>query len=459
STSRTTAVEMLGMILDSADRFETIKSIDDIQVNPVFESELEKLFIGALAKPDATGPTVRIQQQVVNGKPGYFLTVGKRYYTIEPQVLVSEKDGVVFPSKPDFLIRSADARDGKTFLPIAVFLDGFKYHKKSVGEDSAKRLSLAQSRRYRVWSLTWDDVQGQYAGKIIKSRNPFAEALNTEMLPVQNGMLQRMDITGLFKVALLPSITQLLNFLAEPDVEARQGLAFVRMLGWFSQASMRDELMTSAMRKRIQKRGVASMIERLDTLKEVACGRLGGGTDLLDIDCVVDLEAISRIQPDLALCNIWLDDSDSESEALKPAWQGFIKAYNLLQFLPYTGFSSANGVKAGVYETIAFDASKTDPASDEFVEVEDLLQDILETIRPSLATWLRQGGVIPTVGYELQNHDGEVIAEAELAWPEHRVAGLLDEQDEFLSIFQSAGWRAFRLDEAGEWASSDPLTI
>ncbi|MEN8168573.1 MAG: Zn-binding domain-containing protein, partial [Pseudomonadota bacterium] len=34
STSRTTAVEMLGMILDSADRFETIKSIDDIQVNP-----------------------------------------------------------------------------------------------------------------------------------------------------------------------------------------------------------------------------------------------------------------------------------------------------------------------------------------------------------------------------------------------------------------------------------------
>ena len=457
TTSRTAAVEMLGWILDDAEQFEVIESIADIQVNPVFESELEKLFISSLAKPNAIDVPVKIQQQVVNGKPGYFLTVGRRFYTIEPQVMVGEKEGVILPSKPDFLICSVDARDEQLFLPIAVFLDGYKYHKNSVAADSAKRLSLTQSGRYRVWSLTWDDVQGQYAGKLIKSRNPFAEGLHSEMQSVQNGLLQHLDIHALFKVALLPSIAQLLKYLSDPSTDAWKGLAFVRMLGWFDQTRMRDELVTSAVQRRIRAKSPTSLVEWMDDMSEVACCRFGGDNDLLEIDCIVPLEAISGIQPDLSLCNIWLDDRETGDDVFKSAWQAFLKAFNLLQFLPWSGFSSAKGISAGVYEAIAFNASKTISPADVSIEVGGLLEDVLESILPALTEWLSQGSDAPTVGFEFQNDEGEVVAEAELAWPEYKVAGLLEEQAEFDPLFLSVGWQVVRLDEKGNWVSSHPL--
>ncbi len=458
TTSRTAAVEMLGWLLDDAVRFEVIESLGDIQINPVFESELEKQFISSLAKPNAIDLPVKIQQQVVNGKPGYFLTVGGRFYTIEPQVMVSEKEGVMLPSKPDFLICSVDAGEERRFLPVAVFLDGYKYHKNSVAEDSAKRLSLIQSGRYRVWSLTWDDVHGQYAGKLMKSRNPFAEGLHPEMQSVQNGLLQHLDIHALFKVALLPSIAQLLKYLFDPATDAWKGLAFVRMLGWFDQTRMRDGLVTSAVHRRVREKSTTGLAEQLDLMGETACCRFGGDNDLLQIDCIIPLEAISGIQPGLSLCNIWLDDSDSDDDSFKPAWQAFLKAFNLLQFLPWSGFSSAKGISAGVYEAIAFNASKTISSADANIEAGELLEDVLESVRSALTVWLNQGGEVPMVGFEFQNDDGEVVAEAELAWPDHKIVGLLEEQAEFDPLFLSVGWQVVRLDEKGNWVSSDPLT-
>ena len=43
--------------------------------------------------------------------------------------------------------------------PIAVFCDGWAYHRAIVQADAQKRSALVASRRYWVWSVTYDDVK------------------------------------------------------------------------------------------------------------------------------------------------------------------------------------------------------------------------------------------------------------------------------------------------------------
>jgi DEAD/DEAH box helicase domain-containing protein len=452
STSRSTAVELLGRVLDQEARFETIESIDSIKINPVFDSELEALFIGALAKPKAFDVPVNIQQQVINGKPGWFLSVGDHYYTIEPQVNLGEDEGVVFGSKPDFLIRSANALDAKPFLPVALFLDGFKYHKQTTAEDSAKRLALVRSGRYRVWSLTWDDVQTKFAGSAVKSRNPFNEGLQPKMQPVQKGLQDKLGISHLFKAAVSPPMAQLLSFLADPDWEHWRGLAFVRMLGWFDQQSMCGPDQAETMRRRFLEQSPTAMAQHFDQMGESAYGGLDRADDLLRIDCVVPLNAIHEIEPESALCNIRLDDRAPGDEVFKPAWQAFLKAYNLLQFLPFTGVSTDKGMASGLYESIPWVSGERS----ELLVVDDgaaraFLDEVVEELRGPLARWLEQGGEQPLIGFELQGDGGEIIAESELAWLETRTAGLLPEQAEYQELFEQQGWRVVMLDDSGGW--------
>jgi DEAD/DEAH box helicase domain-containing protein len=54
---------------------------------------------------------------------------------------------------------------------------------------------------------------------------------------------------------------------------------------------------------------------------------------------------------------------------------------------------------------------------------------------------------LPEVGYELQDEQGRVCAEAELAWPSKKVAMLLPEQDGAKAEFVAQGWRVFSTDD------------
>jgi DEAD/DEAH box helicase domain-containing protein len=52
------------------------------------------------------------------------------------------------------------------------------------------------------------------------------------------------------------------------------------------------------------------------------------------------------------------------------------------------------------------------------------------------------------VGYELAGSKGEVLAEAELAWPEQRLAVILNPED--TEPFEAAGWRCWSIDDPPE---------
>ena len=62
-------------------------------------------------------------------------------------------------------------------------------------------------------------------------------------------------------------------------------------------------------------------------------------------------------------------------------------------------------------------------------------------LRPAMEQWSALGLPVPEVGFELTGPAGRVIAEAELAWPEMKLAVLLPGQREWATAFEAEGWR------------------
>ena len=75
-----------------------------------------------------------------------------------------------------------------------------------------------------------------------------------------------------------------------------------------------------------------------------------------------------------------------------------------------------------------------------------------ELLHTAMRQWATAHLPAPEVGFELTDGKGQVLAEAELAWPTPRVAVLHGEQAEEAGAFEGAGWRVF---SAGEDALAE----
>ena len=459
STSRDAAVKLLSDILEHEDTFEEVESIHDIEVNPLFDSELEARFIDAIKRLALDGLDIQINQQVIQGKPGYFLKVNEFLYTIEPQVNLGSQQGTENACCPDFFIKSA--QEAKQLKPVCVFLDGYKFHKDSAGEDSAKRLSLVQSDQYWQWSLTWQDINRFFVKSPEETRNPFAENLQAGMQPLQSGLEKFFNLSGLVKYAVRSPLEQLLLYLGQPEVSTWQQIAFVRVLGWLQQDTMfsaetqkifMDDLIDTAPESfnQICTDSIAEQVE------SVAFGGLNwaGEGDLLRVMTALPESAIAKRNPALAMVNIVLEDSDSDDKSFKAAWQAFLKSYNLLQFLPKVSFTSHTAMVTGLYENMVWNYALGQQqlvGVSQSAALDILLDEVLEEYRDGVAHLGSLGLPLPTVCFELQLESGEIVAEAELAWPQQRCVGLTSDQWEQASLFKDQGWMVYCLDVDELW--------
>ncbi|MGP0066024.1 MAG: DrmB family protein [Isosphaeraceae bacterium] len=73
-------------------------------------------------------------------------------------------------------------------------------------------------------------------------------------------------------------------------------------------------------------------------------------------------------------------------------------------------------------------------AADELVDLCD------ERVQEFLRGWIARGLPMPEVGYELQDGKGRVCAQAELAWPQRKVAAMLPEGGDHRAEFEKRGW-------------------
>jgi DEAD/DEAH box helicase domain-containing protein len=354
----------------------------------------------------------------VNGKEGFYLRSGLDNYLIEPQVDLGHSQGVAVPSRADFVFYPE--RPGEGELPIVVFTDGYEYHADPnaglrTGIDTAQRMALMRSGRYRVWSLTWDDVQEQFrhpvprfAAELLSPGAKFGPLLG-KLDPANAGIWK--SLGG------LSSFGALMLFLGS-----------ARGRSWASYAHA----------------FVASLLENdPDT-----SGRLrlhwervhADGSPLLQTEG--GMEAAALQARDFANLNVRLHLFDDYAHRgpveWKRAWREFLRLGNLLQFLDRFDFVSSLGLAGEMYGPIfeppagADEGVLTDMVA---LELRDLCRKVAE-----------RGKVLPEPGFELASDEGEIVATAELAWPACQIAVVLEQEAAGAPRFEASGWRVFHAD-------------
>lgn len=456
-TSRDTAIELLAEILSYKDRLVKTGNIRDISMNTYIESELEARFIGALKKEGSKDLPIQLKNDLVNGKPGYFLKVGDRAYYIEPQVELGSLSGVSVDSRADFVIRSARLNDG--MKPIVMFLDGYTYHRDRIGKDMAQRMAIVQSDKFYVWSLTWRDVEHKY-----KPQGDFyIDYLDPAELPAGGNFGAFLDgykLSKLKKLIKYNSFDLLIRFLNNPDEEKWRQLMFILSLLHTDHTRFNTE---EAVSKWIG--GIEEFLpeEMADKVKDVDCPCLYGEFQPVDHDGHRSIKQAVAIEQDSVAppgnplgvrigCCLNDNEEDKNRPAFQADWNGYLRLYNFYQFLPYSYFVTTDGIEKKAYDGLKLyeeplveaEEQEIEPEEKDWSEVRELTDEELHGLLDKLK---ENEWPAPEAGYEMEGEGGEVISSAELAWEELKVAFLTEEELEYEQHFTDAGWKTLPLQE------------
>ena len=448
-TSRKTAIEVLDLILAHAGALQEVRGLHEVRSHALLESRLEERFIEALRRPPEAGtaPRARVRHDLVRGRPGYVLRVGERTWYVEPQVELGPADGVRIRCRPDFLIRPAHRTPEAP--PLAVFTDGFEHHRDVTDDDSAKRMALSRAG-YLVWSLTWYDLEEAFGGSADAPDLLAGELGEHDMNPLQQSLDGRWDTGGLRSRLGGSSLSLLVAWLGDPDPLRWKRAVFTRLCALFDRERMQDPEFRAAFAAAVEKVSPGVVRDRLAELPEPACvaGRgqwIGKEAGPVDLFLALPLTAVQRGEPDAAVAVLHLHDDEPSRSAkdYRRTWNGALRAFNLLQFLPGGFWTTRLGIESQRYPEFG---PKLEPPSEP--EVADAVwREAVEMAAPEARPLIRaladSGAPVPEVGFELAGDGGTVVAEAEAAWHGAKVAMLLSEQEGGAGAFREAGWRVF----------------
>jgi DEAD/DEAH box helicase domain-containing protein len=440
-TSRETAVALLADILHHRDALTRTTTLKHLSINPLIESELEARFIEALHQARLDNQPVSMRHAPINGKPGYFLTVGTQAYYIEPQVNLGPEEGVSLPTRADFVIRPA--RHQESIKPIAVYTDGYLYHRDRIGQDMAQRMAIVQSGRFLVWSLTWKDVEN----RCHKLKAYYENALEPAKTPGQAQfvtLIQQYRLQGFRNAHSADSFDWLLHFLADPDEPSWQRYAYVH--GLIRLDPQLDGSVWSAAAQEHLPNNIAHILT--DIQVPALYGHLQELYQTPSLQMLIasahrDIQ--SSHSPGMRLaCSLLDDNMHRNDEAFEATWNGYLRLYNLFQFLPHAFFVTQDGMERQLYEGLRFGSeARTETIHEKaeqaaWAEVRELTQPALYDLLDQLAA---RRWPVPEPGYELINAEGEIVATAELGWTTLQIAFLNDRELASQRLFEAAGWQ------------------
>ena len=471
--SRDSAKSVLSELVGSLGQLEKVSTISDIYINPNFDSVLEQRFIESLKRLSGVGglPTIKLVSDIVNGKSGYVLEVAKQRYRIEPQCELDNAHGVSVSSRPDFVIWPWAASSRRR--PVAVFCDGWVYHKDTMREDARKRSAIVNSNAFWVWSVTHQDVVAALEGGLETDLESPLVAMNRHdgskappTVPrAQEKVFMRHAVARLLQWLSSSSDVQevdaaieplqrnalWLSFLAVPSTPADREACNQQIARWL------PHLPPSVLESVAEwpGAGFAPFASRPST----ACSFLGrwpvalaGGT--------IPNEGWSA--PGIVLLDA---AAATDEETLHLAWRRWLQIYNAMQFLPGMLLTTTEGLEASDYDSLnlitAGETATAEPG-DHAAQHQawlETLEQALEELRSGLTQLAHAGAVIPEIGLELVDEKGVVIADAELAWPTVKLAVLRLDQEDMENIWQAAGWTTLMLDEIYELIEGQPWYV
>lgn len=454
--SRKSAIHLVKAILSGKGNLEEIEKLGNVDTNHLFDSELERRFIGAFERLGTSEREINIHKKLINSKEGYSLQIDNSLWEIEPQVILDTDNGIVVKSKPDFIIRPKRIPGNQK--PVVVFTDGFLYHKDKVDDDTLKRMAIMLSGKYRVWSLTYKDVQNvfQFQGdyktnSLIPEHMPSGPKIYRPAIKQANAESVKPDKENAFEL--------LVDYLANPNAED----LFSAHAKAYGTSLVDITLMSNQVIYDQWKQEWSLVLRGIDSLYEPA--KFGqaifgqwkprqslGNMNMLAGVSLDDMR-IKGMNADSTVMAILNDKKDTRTDKYDLDWNGFWHFSNVMQFNPNAYFVSTTGLEKDIYTILGTVTSMIDddtilPVTTVDVDVSwnDFMSDFIDDIAKTCATEMMKTGIpAPTiVGYELEDEStGAVIAEAEIVWEDRRIVWLLPEQEEYRSIFETHEWKVF----------------
>jgi len=448
NTSRTMALSMLNDILDENVELEPVDHLGKINKNVWADSELESRFPEALqALSQSTlldGVRIRTTKDIINGKVGFKLEIGDLIYSVEPHARFGKEDGVAYPCEPDFLISLDRESDEK--VQVAVFLDGYSYHKDIVHEDLMKRQGIFLGSNMLTWSLTWHDVNHVFAGSEVKIPNALRE--NTANAP--KAFIQKIsEARGLKahnQIAELSPMVMLLKFLSKPDIETWRGYAMLRALSWLDQGQMKspDEKQEFDSQLHTWPSQYADSFSGAELIFH-SSNKLRDKQVNMTMFIAGEQSAITELDPESLVLAIVFEPNNTDGELTKVTWQKLLQILNIGQFLPKFFAGTRNGIENGDFAQLVWNKTSDSIDDSEWDKIAKLADEDVSDVIHALAS---DSAPIPEVGYELVDDKGAGIGEAELAWEGMKVAFMLDYQlEEGRDGFEKYGWTIVTLDD------------
>ena len=443
--SRDRARDILQAIEGNLGQLEKVATVADIYVNPNFDSELEAKFLESLRRlGGASGmPNVRLIKEIVHGKSGYLLEIATQRYWLEPQVDLGPSDGVTIPSRPDFVIWPA--KSGSPRRPIAIFCDGWTFHKDLTRDDAAKRNALLASGKFWVWSVTWQEVVAAIGGSVESDLRDSLNAMAlSELPPILLGMT---DSTHWGR----HSVATLLCWLESPATDGKDNWAFrcakhagVTAFGMVPNPHKPERAAQRALLESFWNE-LNGCLPCEAPAKSMCSGNLN--ESLLKFRYWI---APALANPETALPMspgfLVLDTAAAENESDQhKAWQRWLWMFNTLQHLPGVFLATREGL-LGEDHTAITPINGSRPASGggqaaQAAGWSEVIDQVVESLQSGLVELLDAGVPVPEeVGFELEE-DGEVVAECELAWPRRKVVLLLPHRAESEPAWVTRGWQ------------------
>jgi DEAD/DEAH box helicase domain-containing protein len=470
--SRAVALEMLDALVEGEFERKPVKCLSEIEIDPSFGSELERRFLPALRQLGGQMdgererfPPVQVTQDVKGCKTAYLLTVGPHRYWVDTQVPIEDPVSGRVLCQPDFVISKTQAAGA--MRPIAVFVDGWEYHRRSLTEDARKRATLMLRGDYRVWSVTFEDIEAAHR---LKGGTDLESPLS--VLTTASG-------EGVKLPASWPP-------LAVEDLRANALALLVRLLGQ-PRSNDRDPLDALAWTARhLLIRSVRRPNEVTEAIQACAAAVLKALPDWLRHESqTVHLhspsplagEGLGRggIQSDtpngssnagrsavqwIGLADprfltgkssassypiigaLVLDDPaiDADPKAGRLQWRQWLRLANLLQGLPGVALLTQSMLDAR--ETLSSPAPRTETliASDTGWSQVLAAGEFLERLAPGF-THLANAGVPAPDAIGIEHEDGDDYRQAEALWESARLVLLTTAQLECAEHWNQAGYR------------------
>ena len=444
--SRESALRLLDEFLTSWD-VETIPTVSTVDIASVQLSELELQFREAFKSHIVAREGGSVDTAIGSNGEELDLRVASptgesRRWRMRPLVNIAAGGTT---TQPDFLLTRSDAQS----CDVAIYLDGRQYHASvahnRTDDDAEKRDALRRDGR-RVWSISWEDVQA-FVSTSLKVTVP--DLLHQQAQNIASAGMNDSRV----KLLWGNPIHHLIEYLADPDDSVwgngAQATVFALVKPGKHGASAAAMAVPAQLASVLKEHATGSKPAAAPDGTVMVVPRSGlSGLPLLIIADPTDPNPTTGV---LAV----LDDRESEVGGSQHAarWRDWLRWSNVLQFLRLPTFGHEMPLRmAEVWTRRSLDVFAQShlplaaPAvaiasvggrelTPEWVEVRDYTDPVLSHL---IAIMADANVAIPEAGAEVG--PTETVWQVEMAWPEAKVAVVVDIEAQRDSWLRAAGW-------------------